>query len=164
MALFGSIGSAAQLRPADVQALPHEQVVRMLPASHPSSYYAYAGRLFQEGSKRDAVFWLYVGEIRYRFYLAVNPGLAPDGDPALFASLHESIGRPINEWAGADPDGWAAQMQRALDWDARNDNGFTSKVQYSGQWQETRGGLKELEAWVSANKASILEDRKKHGL
>jgi len=164
LAVLGSASSEAGLLPADVQALPHDQVERMLPASHPSSYYGYAARLFHEGTKEDAVFWFYVGEIRYRFHLAVNPKLAPDGDPALFSSLHETVGSAINGWAGSDPDSWEAQLQRALDWDARNDNGFTSKAAHRKEWWETRGGLEKLKIWVSTHKSEILEDRRKHGL
>lgn len=163
-ALICSLSCAAELKPADVRTLPHEEVTRMLPAAHPADYYVYASRLFQEGSKEDAVFWFYVGELRYRFHLAANPQLAPDGDPALFGSLHENIGSTINGWAGADPDSWARQMNRALDWDARNDNGFTSKAKHPKEWRETRDGLEQLHAWVLSHKASILEDRKKNGL
>jgi hypothetical protein len=65
---------------------------------HPAAYYTLAAKLFRyDATKTEAVFWFYVGQIRYRYYLAANPTLPPDGDPALFASFSEVIGRPINE-------------------------------------------------------------------
>ncbi|MBD8879428.1 hypothetical protein IHE49_02920 [Rhodanobacter sp. 7MK24] len=162
--VFATLYGCAQLQPKDPATPSHQQAEQELPASHPSNYYVYATRLFHEGAKEDAVFWFYVGEIRYRFYLAANPNLPPDGDPALFASLHESAGSVINGWAGADPDSWVKQMGRALDWDAANDNKFTSKITYAKQWQQTRSGLENLKEWVVANKTQILEERKKRGL
>lgn len=165
--LFSSviaIQGCAPLQSKDTAELPRSAVEQQLPSSDPSNYYIYAARLFHEGAKEDAVFWFYVGEIRYRFYLAVNPNLDPSGAPALFGSLHEEVGSVVNGWAGADPDSWAKQMGRALDWDAANDNKFTSKVTYAKQWQDTRLGLEKLKEQVVANKAQILEERKKRGL
>jgi hypothetical protein len=156
--------AGAQDQSKDFLKLPQQQAERELPSSHPANFLVYASRRFQEGAKEDAVLWFYVGEIRYRFYLAVNPNLPPDGDPALFGSLHESVGSVINGWAGADPNAWAKQMGRALEWDAANDNQFTSKTAHAKEWQETRSGLETLKNWVLTNKEHILEERKKHGL
>lgn len=154
----------AQLQPKDVAELPHLQVEQKLPSSHPSNYFIYAARLFHEGEKENAVFWFYIGQIRYKFYLATSPNLDPSGDPALYSALHESVGSIINGWAGGNPDSWAKQMDRALDWDAANDNKFTPKVTYAKQWQEIRSSLEQLKEQVLANKAKILEERKKRGL
>jgi hypothetical protein len=53
--------------------------------------------------KDEAVFWFYAGQLRYRVYLLANKDkLKPSGDPALFASLSEEIGRPLNEYAFGD--------------------------------------------------------------
>lgn len=163
LALAAPAGAAALTR-ADITRLPHKKVERSLPAAHPSSYYAYATRLFDEGAKKDALAWFYVGEIRYRFHLATQPSLPADGDPALFTSLHEVVGSRINGWAGADPAAWADGMQRALDWDAAHDNAFTSKTRHEQQWQETRSGLAQMQAWVRDNKEQILEQRRNNGL
>lgn len=154
----------AQLQPKDVAELSHLQVEQKLPSSHPSNYFVYASRLFHEGAKEDAVFWFYVGQIRYKFHLATSYNFAPDGESELYGALHESVGSIINGWAGGNPDLWAKQMGLALDWDAANDNKFTSKVAYAKQWQEIRSGLEQLKEQVLANKAQILEERKKRGL
>src|SRR5262245_1763464 len=66
--------------------------------NHPAAYYILASKLFAEGKKEEAVFWFYAGQLRYRFYLKAMPGLDPSGDPALFASLSETVGRPLNEY------------------------------------------------------------------
>jgi hypothetical protein len=102
------------------------------------AYYLYAGRLFHEEDKEDALFWYYVGEIRYRFYLATNPNLPPDGAPALFGSLHESAGSVIGDWGKANPTISSIELQRALEWDASNDNGITSKSAHPNEWRDIR--------------------------
>jgi hypothetical protein len=144
--------------------LPDAEVETKLPASHPASYYAYAKRLFAQGRKDDAVFWFYVGQLRYRFYLLANPQLPRDGDPAVMASLNATIGQSINEWAGGDPKSWAANMERALQWDAKNDNGFTSKTANERQWKEIRAGLVALQDQVIRDEAKIRAEREKRGL
>ena len=164
LCVLSLLQGCTQLQPKDVAELSHQQVEQQFPSSHPSNYFVYAARLFHEGAKQDAVFWFYVGQIRYKFYLAANPGLPPSGDPALYSSLHESVGSTINLWAGGNPDMWAEQIGRALDWDAANDNKFTSKVTYASTLQGVRGGLEQLKDWVTTNKAQILEERKKRGL
>lgn len=117
---------------------PRARVERALPASNPMAYYLYAGRLFHEGDKEGALFWYYVGEIRYRFYLEANPNLAPDGAPALFASLHESTGSVVGEWGKANPEISAKELQRALEWDESSDNGVTSKSSHPKEWRDSR--------------------------
>ena len=46
----------------------------------------------------------------------------------LFSALTEQVGRPVNEYIAGNVDEWLAAMQWALDWDAANDNGVTSKI------------------------------------
>ena len=80
-----------------------EQIRNGIENKHPSYFYILAGKLFAAGKKDDAVFWFYAGQLRYRVYLVVNKDkLEPSGDPALFASLSEEIGRPLNEYAFGD--------------------------------------------------------------
>jgi hypothetical protein len=79
-----------------------EQIKKGIENQHPIAYYVLAQKLFEGGQKDDAVFWFYAGQLRYRFHVSANPGLDPSGDPALLASMNESLGRPINEYAFGD--------------------------------------------------------------
>ena len=72
-----------------------EQLKKGIENQHPATYYILAQKLFESGKKDEAVFWFYAGQLRYRFHLLANPNLEPSGDPALFASLSEVIGRPV---------------------------------------------------------------------
>lgn len=150
--------------PSDMKNLPPDKIEAALPNGHPSDYYRYAGRLFQEGKKDDAVFWFYVGQLRYRFHLQANPKLDPSGDPAVFSSLSATIGQTMNEYAGGSVKGWVKAMERALQWDAEAPNGFTSKQKFAAIYGETRAGLKKLRDQVESQADSIRDQRKKAGL
>ncbi len=134
-------------------------------SKHPADYYKLAARLFQDQStKEEAVFWFYVGQIRYRYYLAANPGLPRDGDPALFASLSEVVGRPINEYAGGKPDLWIAEINHALEWDAAHDNRFTPKSKSPDDYRQVRAGLVSMRDQLAAMKSKLPEIRRQNGL
>lgn len=150
--------------PADMKNIPPEKIEAALPNEHPAAYYIYAKRLFEEGKKDDAVFWFYVGQLRYRIHLKANPKLDPSGDPAVFSSLSATLGKALNEYAGGSVKGWVAAMDRALKWDAENPNGFTSKEKFAKIYEENRAGLKELRDQVQKQAATIREQRKQAGL
>ncbi len=134
-----------------------------LPRMHPAVYYQYAQRLFDEGRRDDAVFWFYVGQLRYRFYLSANPTL-PDSDPALFVSLNATVGQEINEYAGGAPATWIAAIDRALAWDMTSPNYFTSKEHFHKEYIVVRSGLIELKKMIQSQAQEIRTQRTKSGL
>jgi hypothetical protein len=167
-AVIGGLRERPQ-RPAcddsvDPQRLALDELIRIIPDQHPAHYYMLATRLFQANRKDEAVFWFYAGQLRYRIRLTCHPDLAPDTEPALFGSLHETVGRQINEHAGADPRAWAATMERALAWDAATHNGFEPKAPCRAAIADQRGGMGGLIAHVRNNEAQIRRDRAAAGL
>jgi hypothetical protein len=140
------------------------EIQKGIEGRHPAAYYVLAGKLFEAGSRDEAVFWFYAGQLRYRFHLAANPKLPPDGDPALFASLSEVVGRPINEYAFGDIDALIATVDKVLDWDQRVDNGFTSKTSHHAEWQDIRKGLGTLREMLRTRADEIRATRKQNGL
>lgn len=154
----------AALTPDEIKRLPTAEVEKKLPDEHPASYYAYAARLFGEGKKDSAVFWFYAGQLRYRFHLKANPNLSPSGDPALFASLSESVGRPINEYAFGSIRVLTKQIDQVLKWDEDTPNGFTSKQKFKTIYDDNRKGLQSLRTQVESQAGSIRDQRTKAGL
>ena len=132
--------------------------------SHPSAYYKYAAELFQHGAKDEAVFWFYVGQLRYRFHLGVAKNLDPSGDPALFASLSEVVGRPVNEHAFGDIPKLAETIDRVMVWDAEHENGFTSKRANATMLEEIRIGLLGMKEMILKEQENIKAQRKANGL
>lgn len=156
--------SHAGLSPDQIKKLPTAEIEKQLPDEHPSSYYLYASRLFSQGQKDDAVFWFYVGQLRYRIHLKAHPELDPTGDPAVFSSLSATMGRKINEYAGGNVKDWVKAIDKALKWDEHNANGFTSKKKYSAVHKEIRSGLKSMRDQVESETDTIHANRKKAGL
>jgi len=132
--------------------------------NHPAAYYILASKLFAAGHKDEAVFWFYAGQLRYRFYLKSTPGLDPSGDPALFASLSESVGRPLNEYAFGDIPKLAKTIDEVLKWDQDHPNGFTSKTAHAQDLTEIRDGLVKLRDHILQNQEDIARQRKANGL
>lgn len=130
----------------------------------PAELYSLASQLFSAGRRQEAVQWLYVAQLRARFRLAVARDLRPDGEPALYGALNETVGRPINEWGFGDVDALAASMQAALDWDAAHPNGATPKAGNEAALERIRKGLAELRETVLARRDSIREQRRGNGL
>ncbi len=155
---------AAQLTATTIAKFTPAEIERALPKEHPSSYYLYASRLWNEGKSDDAVFWFYGGQLRFRFHLRANPKLPPDGDPALFASFQAVLGEPINLYVGGDPKKWIAQIDRVLAWDEKTANGFTSKKSHAAELAEIRTGLVKLRDHIATNQDSIRAKREEEGI
>src|SRR5215510_15118295 len=109
-----SVAAAAGDQLDDVMKKTPDQLRQGIESQHPAVYYVLARKLFETGQRDEATFWYYAGQLRYRFYLKATPGLDPSGDPALFGSLSEVIGQPINEWAFGDLDALRATLDRVL--------------------------------------------------
>ena len=152
-------------RPADdFDRMTPEQIISGIEARHPAAFYVLAGKLFAAGRRDEAVFWFYAGQLRYRFHIAASPNLPPDGDPALFASFSEVIGRPINEYAFGDLAQLTATIDKVLGWDERTDNTFTSKTAKAASWKEIRDGLVRMKEYVKTNGDEIRAQRTQNGL
>ena len=152
-------------QPDNLAAQTPAQLKENIEAKHPAAYYELAAKLFADAdTKREAVFWFYVGQLRYRYYLSANPNLPRDGDPAVFASFSEVIGRPINEYAGSQPELWIAEINHALAWDTAHENGFTPKNKSADNYRQIRDGLVSMRDRVVAMKDKLPEMRRKNGL
>lgn len=138
-----------------------KEMIAVIASEHPASYYMLAMRLFQEGQKDEAVFWFYTGQIRYRARLMTHPTLPKDGEPALFSSLSEVVGRPLNQYAFGDIPKLATIIDRALAWDAKHADPFSPE----GELRDSvRAGLERMKADVIARADEIRATRVKNGL
>ena len=148
----------------EAMAKSSDELMKGIENQHPSMYYLLASKLFEERREPEAVFWFYAGQLRYRFHLAAHPELDPTGDKALFASLSESIGVPINQWGMGDLTAFEKTLGAVATWDEQTPNGFTSKTQYAEQWKATREGMAGFVKYVHENADAIRAQRKANGL
>ena len=140
------------------------QILDGITAKHPAAYLYLSALLMNEGNLDAATLWFYTGQIRYRAYLVATPDLEPSGDPALFESLLDALGTPINEYAAGDIDFWVASIDSALNWHHENDDLFLDKSQNQDVYDEITSGLTEMRDEISASKAEIREQRAANGL
>lgn len=159
---FGTIESVnAQSHTGDLIKQTAAQIEDRIATKHPAAYFILAFKKFEEGKRDDATFWFYAGQIRYRAYLISRSNLESSGDPTLFASLMQQIGRPINEYAFGDTEQLAKIVDRALEWDASNPDPLTPK---SPGRDEVRENLLVLKSRLITERDFIREERKKKGL
>ena len=135
-----------------------------LAGQHPAEYYRRASSLFGNGRRDDAVFIFYLGQLRYRAHLLARRDLKPDGDPALFASLSEVVGRPLNEYAFGDVSGLADIIDAVLAYDTTNPDRFTPPVQFPNVYVSVRDGLNKMKAQLLKDADQIRATRRKNGL
>lgn len=166
--LGAEVNGTASQGPCDdsvgAEYMPLDELIRVIPDHHPAFYYILARRLFDAGRRDEAVFWFYAGQLRYRIRLSCHPNLRPDTEPALFGSLQETVGRPVNEYGFGDLQALPATMERVLAWDAATRNGFEPKAACTRTIAEQREGMGQLIAQLRANPDAIRRERAAHGL
>jgi hypothetical protein len=142
-----------------------EKIRNGIENKHPSYFYILAGKLFTAGKRDDAVFWFYAGQLRYRVYLLVNKDkLEPSGDPTLFASLSEEIGRPLNEYAFGDIPQLAKTIDAVVAWDKSHSNALTPREKYRSEYHQIVAGLTQMRDEVVRKADSIRKTRAGNGL
>ena len=143
---------------------PRHPPCRNSPASIPPNTTSAPSKLFQEGKKDDAVFVFYLGQLHFRTHLLAKPGGDPTGDPAIFASLSQVIGKPINQYAFGDIPGLARTIDAVLAYDTANPDKFTSPTEFAKIHNDVRDGLTAMKAKMLAEADRIRADRLKNGL
>lgn len=133
-------------------------------ANHPAEDYKRAANLFRAGRQDDAVYWFFHGQYRYRAHLIARPALPRDGDPALFASLSQSIGKPINEYAFGDIPRLLQTLDRVIAEAQSQDDAFTPKSEFAAAHQRTLAGLISMRDEIDRTRDQIRAQRTKNGL
>lgn len=113
------------------------------------------------GSGDAAVGWFHRGQLRARIHLVARPNPRPDEDPALFASLNEVVGRPVNEDAFGNLPKLVATLDRLL---AGHDDTFTPKTRSTRPHASVSAGPQEMQDRVVREFASIPATRERNGL
>jgi hypothetical protein len=138
--------------------------VSALAWQHPAEYYRQAAALFKDGRQDEAVFVFYLGQLRYRAHLMARPDLKPDGDPALFSSLSEVVGRPLNEYAFGDLPALAGTIEAVLAYDQATPDTFTPPSQFPKVYSRVRDGLSSMKTHILVQAEDIRAKRLQNGL
>ena len=122
----------------------------------PATYFALATELYRNGQKDDASFWYYVGEVRYRFLvLAKAKGSGLSEEQAHFWFLSESVGRSIYEKADQHSAALMRAIDRALEWDLQQPNGYTSKSEFRTEHERARQEMLALRERIKIDPSSL---------
>lgn len=127
------------------------------------AHYLQAAEHWQAGRKDEALKAFYIGQLRGR----INIGCVeqkPDGGPALLAALQETMGGPINGWAGGEIDKWLRGIDAALAWDAANPDPEVQTPACVAEQARQRDGLRELRASIDKGRADIAAERRRNGM
>jgi hypothetical protein len=152
--------NAEALTMEQVNSLKPKEVEKALAESHPSMYIAYSIRQFKSGKQDDAVLWYYIGQIRWKYFLLVNPD---PGAEAQLAQVTKDFGQVIGDWAGESTQDWANTIKRALIWDAANPNSMPAK-DHPAELEQARNFVEEMRSYVVRNEAAIAADRQARGI
>ncbi len=147
-------------KPVDYGEFSIEQLKDKATTIHPAGLYILANKLFKSNNKDDAVFWLTVGHLRFKFHLATKANTKSIDGPSLFSTLQNFIGNPINDYAGINPNFWVTAAKKAKLWDLNNDNTFTSKKKYQKEYVAIHIEMDDMIKFIDDNKDKIRADRK----
>lgn len=119
-----------------------------------------AAPLMQAGRRDEATFWFYAGQLRWRSRLNASPTPDLTGEPALFSSLFETLGPPVNGWAFGD----IPKLQRTIDnvllWDVRYPDPSLDPAVH----KRMRAGLTALRSQIGREADMIRVERASRGL
>jgi len=130
-----------------------------LEKKHPAKFFDSASRLYKAKHLNDAAFLFYLGQLRYKYYLAAGEG--SDSDGQLFASLQNVLGEQINFDLGENLDNYLMLLEEVINWDRLNDYKYYSKTNLPGKHKKVLEGLINYKNWVIENKSTITERRNK---
>ncbi|SEH30911.1 hypothetical protein [Rhizobium sp. NFR12] len=119
-----------------------------------------AAPLMQAGRGDEATFWFYAGQLRWRSRLNGGPAQDPTGEPALFSSLFETLGPPINNWAFGDIPKLERTIDAVLLWDAHYPDPSLDPVVH----ERMRAGLRDLRDQIGREAGMIRAERASRGL
>ncbi|HRI82182.1 MAG TPA: M3 family metallopeptidase [Opitutaceae bacterium] len=110
----------------------------------------------------DGVF--FSAEKLFGLTFKARPDLPKDRDAALFSSLMETVGRPINQYAFGDVPKLIRSIDAVLAHDLKSPDRVTPKAQFPQAHDSVRAGLQTMKREIAARRAYIREERAKNGL
>ena len=137
-----------------------EELAGGIEHEHPLAAFELSKRLWEAGRKDEAVFFLYLGQLRFRARLLANPNGDPTGGRALFDALMSAMGPPINQYAFGDIPALLATIDRVIAWD----DGHADDYAPLRTREEAKAGLKKMRADVVSRQDEIRRTRSENGL
>ena len=131
---------------------------------HPLALFQTAITAFDADARAESTFLFYLGQKRWRRYIAARPDLPPDQDRALLGSLLDVFGRPLNEWAFGDIDWLVGVLQAVAAYDAAHPDPMTPRAVYPEAHAASHSDFAGFIDHVVENADDIRAGRRANGL
>ncbi len=106
---------------------------------HPSGFYTSVGVYMDKEAYEDAGFLFYLGQLRYRYFLACYPD--HDDERAIFATLHNLHSAKLDSVLMEDQSKYAELLDAVIQYSEHQDYFFCPKSKNKQAYQETVGSL-----------------------
>lgn len=165
LVFLGAPNAMADAEPDPLADVPTEQLIAGITKQEPAYYYLLASRLLKEERNDEAVFWYYVGQLRWRYYaLGHKDKVSGSEESALMGALNQSIGTVVNRYAFGDLEQLRQTIDQAIAWDESNPNEFCPKDSVAEARAEVLEGLRELRQSTIDQADEIRKTRTENGL
>ena len=147
--------------PAIAVAAAEEITTKRATLKEPLHFITAAIVLFAYGKKEDALFWLYAGQLRTRYQVALEGG----GDRGqILAIMMMTAGEVINNHAFHDPPNLAATIDRVLEWDRKTPSPHRGKAATPSQKEQIAqvySSLQQLKAKINAEQTELEQQARR---
>jgi hypothetical protein len=137
-----------------------EEFAGRIEHEHPAAALELSKNLLEAGRKDEAVFFFYLGQLRFRAHLLANPNGDSSGERALYDAMMAAMGPPINQYAFGDIPALLATIDRVIAWDDAHADDYASLKALN----EVKAGLKKMHDDVTARTDEIRRTRSQNGL
>ena len=160
---FNEIISEMAIPKEKVTSMDISELKKQAQLIHPVGFYLLAIKLFKQDEKDEAIFWFYVGSIRYRYFLSSVQTDPFEPENELFGKVQFEIGCTVLDYAGGNPIFWAAQIENANKWDTEHLNFFYPKKNNPGALAEIKLNMQQLQQKLLDEKEDIIRQRIENG-
>jgi hypothetical protein len=146
-------GDGADLR-SDIAAardLPVDELIQTIEQgrTHPIATWLLAKRLYDMDRRDEAVFWFYLGQLRWRTCLRQTPNC---GGREPYGRLFETIGPDLNTHGFRSIPALQSTVDAVLAWDESHPDGFATDATIK---EQQRQGMREMVAYAQAHSAEL---------
>lgn len=117
--------------------------------THPIAMWLLAKRLYDADRRDEAVFWFYLGQLRWRACLHQTPSC---GGREQYGRLFETIGPDLNTHGFRSLAALQSTVDAVLTWDESHPDGFATDAAIK---EEQRQGIREMVAYAQAHSAEL---------
>jgi TPR repeat protein len=142
----------------DPTSMPVEQLTVLVEHLQPAAFFILSKRLMDLGRTDEAVFWFYVGQLRWQAYLINHPS---QNEGELFGAMVATLGPPLNDYIGGDVQAWVAMIDKVLAWDASHPDDFTASRDARAR---SRAGMIDLRQQIINRQDEVRAARTRRGL